>query len=189
MNRTDSGLSEKKQKNISEWRERVDKLDRELVRLLSERQEAVSGIFSSKLEGESDIRDEKREAEMLDRIRALATEQGVDPYFAEKLFRDIIEQSLHYQRWSLVDHQNETRGAKSVRVSYQGVEGAFSNQAAIRHFSGRFEEIECIGYTTFEQAADVVESGEVDYAILPIENTTAGSINDTYDLLAHKVLH
>lgn len=189
MNRTDSELSKKKQKNIAEWRERIDKLDRELVRLLSERQEAVSSIFSSKLEGASGIRDKEREAEMLDRIRSVATEQGVDPYFAEKLFRDIIEQSLHYQTWSLVDHQNDTRGAKKVRVSYQGVEGAFSNQAAIRHFSGRFEEIECIGYTTFEQAADVVDSGEVDYAILPIENTTAGSINDTYDLLAHKDLH
>src|SRR5699024_10064362 len=73
--------------------------------------------------------------------------------------------------------------------SYQGTEGAYSEQAAIRHFEERYDEVHAIGYDTFRQAAQAVEEGEVDYAILPIENTTAGSINDTYDILGDGELH
>jgi chorismate mutase / prephenate dehydratase len=56
----------------------------------------------------------------------------------------------------------------------------------MRHFKQRYSNVECIGYTRFEEAADAVEREDVDVALLPIENTTAGSINDTYDLLNEK---
>lgn len=182
-------MSPKEKKSLENYRKQIDDLDRRMIRTLAERHRTVSELFSNKLEEAQTIRDEEREGELLRRIRQLATEEGIDPYFAEKLFQEIMAQSLRYQTYSLVDRQNENGAGKRVRISYQGVQGAFSNQAAIRHFGERFEEVECIGYLTFDQAAEAVNEKQVDYAILPIENTTAGSINDTYDLLAGKDLH
>lgn len=179
----------KNDKKLDNYRKRIDQLDRRLIETLAERHKTVRNLFSNKLEEAKNIRDGEREKELLGRIRELATDAGVDPYFAEKLFQDIIRQSVRYQTYSLVDHQNENGDSAHVKVSYQGVKGAFSNQAALRHFSDRYDEVECIGFKTFEQAADAVEQKKVDFAILPIENTTAGSINDTYDLLAGKSLH
>jgi chorismate mutase / prephenate dehydratase len=181
--------SRNKSDKLDSYRKKIDELDRRLIETLAERHKTVQGLFSNKLEEAKNIRDTEREKELMSKIREIAIEAGVDPYFAEKLFQDIINQSVRYQTYSLVDHQNENGEIRSVKVSYQGVKGAFSNQAAIRHFSERYDEIECIGFKTFEQAADAVEKKKVDYAILPIENTTAGSINDTYDLLAKKSLH
>jgi chorismate mutase len=165
-------------------RDKIDELDRRLIETLAERHKTVRDLFSNKLDEAKKIRDTDREKELFRRIREIATEAGIDPYFAEKLFQDIITQSVRYQTYSLVDHQNENGETQVVKVSYQGVSGAFSNQAALRHFSDRYNEVECIGFKTFEQAGEAVEQKKVDYAILPIENTTAGSINDTYDLLA-----
>lgn len=178
-----------KKKQLDEYRKKIDELDRRLIETLAERHRTVQVLFSNKLDEAKNIRDPKREKDLLQRIRELAIETGVDPYFAEKLFQEIITQSVRYQTYSLVDHQNESGTNQLVKISYQGVSGAFSNQAALRHFSDRYSEVECIGFKTFEQAAEAVEQKKVDYAILPIENTTAGSINDTYDLLADKELH
>jgi chorismate mutase/prephenate dehydratase len=82
-----------------------------------------------------------------------------------------------------VDHQNRQAEKSTIRVAYQGTDGAFSHQAAIRHFQDRYDRVECLGYTRFHEATQAVDAGDADTAILPIENTTAGSINDTYDLL------
>ena len=114
---------------------------------------------------------------------------GIDPYFTEQLFRDIIYQSVRYQSHSLLDHGNNKLDVRTITVSYQGTRGAYSHQAAMRHFSERYDDVRCIGFKTFEQAAIAMEEGDADVAILPIENTTAGSINDTYDLLADRDLH
>lgn len=178
-----------KKKKVDKYRQKIDEIDRRLIETLAERHRTVRDLFSNKLDEARNIRDTKREKDLLRRIRELAIETGVDPYFAEKLFQEIISQSVRYQTYSLVDHQNENGANQLVKVSFQGVSGAFSNQAALRHFSERYSEVECIGFKTFEQAAEAVEHKKVDYAILPIENTTAGSINDTYDLLAGKELH
>lgn len=182
-------MDDKTKERLNQFRQKIDELDRQLIHTLAERHKTVQAVFSDKLEKEAQIRDTGREKELLKRVRELATESGVDPYFAEKLFEEIISQSVRYQTYSLVDHQNENGNTQRIKVSYQGVEGAFSHQAALRHFSDRYREVKCLGFKTFEQAAEAVEQSKVDYAVLPIENTTAGSINDTYDLLAGKDLH
>lgn len=76
----------------------------------------------------------------------------------------------------------ETR--RELAVGYQGTEGAYSQLAANRHFAGAAELVRCIGYHSFREMLDALKAGEVDYAVLPIENSIAGSINESYDLLA-----
>jgi prephenate dehydratase len=71
------------------------------------------------------------------------------------------------------------------RIAFQGVAGAFSEQAALQFAP----EGEAQGYPTFEQAFAAALKGECTHACLPVENSLAGSINQTYDLLTDSVLH
>lgn len=75
--------------------------------------------------------------------------------------------------------------AKAVRIAYQGVHGAFSEQACLQHIP----ECEPVGFRDFREAFQAALAGECDYACLPVENSLAGSINQTYDLLTDSVLH
>lgn len=176
-------------KELQDIRKELDQTDKKIVEALAERQKLVRQISSLKNDNTSAIRDEEREEALLQRITVLAREAGLDRYFAEQIFRSIIDHSVRFQSHSMVDWRNKTDVQDIVRVSYQGTDGAFSHQAAYRHFEERYDEVNCIGYDTFNQAAEAVKKGDVDYAILPIENTTAGSINQTYDVLGTTNLH
>lgn len=175
--------------DLDKIRKLLDQTDRKIVNALAKRQELVREISSLKMSEDRNIRDTDREEQLLNKIAELAREAGLDRYFAEQLFKDIIHHSVRFQTHRLVDHQNVRKDADIVHVAYQGTDGAFSHQAAFRHFEERYSEVHCFGYDTFRQAAQAVEDEEVDYAILPIENTTAGSINETYDILGDDKLH
>lgn len=175
-------------KTIDEIRQEIDQIDETIVKSLGERQRIVKKVLADKLASSSDVRDTDREEKLIDKLKHIAAKEGVDPYFLEQMYREIIQYSVRYQTHALVDQQNEKADEQSIKVAYQGTDGAYSHQAAMRHFEQRYSKVECIGYTRFEEAAEAVEAGDVDVAILPIENTTAGSINDTYDLLAEKEL-
>lgn len=176
-------------KDLSKLRKLIDDLDKRIIDSLAERHNVVRQVISSKIESTKTIRDLDREAKLLQKIRTMASESGLDPYFAETLFRDVIFQSVRYQTHSLVDHQNNKSADEQITVAYQGTDGAYSHQAALRFFADRYSHTKTIGYHSFEQAAEAVEKGEAEVAVLPIENTTAGSINNTYDLLFEKNLH
>jgi chorismate mutase/prephenate dehydratase len=77
-----------------------------------------------------------------------------------------------------------TQTKQELVVGYQGTEGAYSQLAAKHHFAGAEQAIRCIGYHSFREMLEAVRAGAADYAVLPIENSIAGSINDSYDLLA-----
>lgn len=170
-------------------RKLLDKTDKKIIDALAKRQSLVKEVSDLKIHEDKNIRDIDREEELLDKIAELAREAGLDRYFAEQLFKDIIHHSVRFQTHSLVDHHNDRKKQGTVRVAYQGTDGAFSHQAAFRHFEERYSEVQCFGYDTFQQAAGAVEEEKVDYAILPIENTTAGSINETYDIVGQRDLH
>lgn len=72
----------------------------------------------------------------------------------------------------------------ATRVAFQGVPGAFSEEAAYAFAP----ESQAVGYPSFEEAFDATVRGDCDFACLPVENSLAGSINQTYDLLTDSVL-
>lgn len=175
--------------NLDAIRKRLDDIDRTILKALAQRQGLVKEVSELKLRNDKGIRDLEREDQLLNRIRDIAHEVGLDRYYAEHLFREIITNSVRFQTQSLVDHQNTRTGGDMIRVSYQGTDGAYSHLAATRHFSERYLQVDAIGYDTFKQAAQALIDKKVDYAILPIENTTAGSINDTYDIVGIENIH
>jgi chorismate mutase/prephenate dehydratase len=169
-------------------RDRLDDIDKRIIKALAQRQQVVKEVAALKLANNSGIRDLEREEKLLSKIRDFANEEGLDRYYAEHLFREIITNSVRYQTHSLVDLQNEN-GHGHIKVSYQGTDGAYSHLAAMRHFEERHKQIDYYGYDTFQEAAQALKDERVDYAMLPIENTTAGSINDIYDILGASNLH
>jgi chorismate mutase/prephenate dehydratase len=178
-----------KKKEIEEIRDRLDRIDRDILQNLADRQEVIRIISELKQQKNRQVVDLNREHRVLSRVRSLAKEFGIDHYYAEQLFREILRNSVRYQFHSLIDQQNKKDVTKSIRVSYQGTEGAYSHLAATRHFAERYSSVDCYGFDTFRGAARAVREGEVDFAVLPIENTTAGSINQTYDILGDEELH
>ena len=169
-------------------RNKLDDIDKSIIKALAQRQQVVKEVAALKLATNSGIRDLEREEKLLNKIRDFANEEGLDRYYAEHLFREIITNSVRYQTHSLVDLQNKN-GQGHIRVSYQGTDGAYSHLAAMRHFEERHKQVDYYGYDTFQEAAQALKNEQVDFAMLPIENTTAGSINDIYDILGASNLH
>lgn len=171
--------------NLAELRKKLDSVDAAIVEALAARQHIVRQIGESKLRDESALRDLRREEDLLARAVERARAAGLDAYFVTRVFREVLDHSLRLQQHRLVDAQNPPRPAeREVLVGYQGAEGAYSHLAAMQHFSGRLRGVTFKGFETFREMLEAVAAGEIDYAMLPIENTTAGSINEAYDLLA-----
>lgn len=166
-------------RDIQALRESIEALDRKLLELLQERMGLVEQVARAKLGQASPFRDPQREDQVIQRVRSRATELGLDAHEVERLYRQILEMSVSHQ-------QAYIRSLESVplRVAYQGVEGSYSHLAAQRRYADREGGALLAGCDTFREAADAVRQGTADLALLPIENTTAGSINETYDLLA-----
>ena len=170
--------------DLSTLRDRIDQVDRQIIALIAERLKIVEEVAVAKLEAASPFRDREREERLLLRLREHATEAGLDPHQIERLYRVVMDMSVAHQEATV-----RNRTDAPLRVAYQGVEGSYSHLAAQRRYGGRAGGALLTGFDSFRAAADAVVEGGADLALLPIENTTAGSINETYDLLAEGKLH
>jgi len=164
--------------DLQQLRESIESVDRELLEKLRERMELADVIASAKIAAASPFRDQQREDRVLQQVRRMAADLGMDAHEVERLYRLIMEMSVARQQETV--HSLPT---VPLRVAYQGVEGSYSHLAAQVQYARREGGVLLIACESFRQAAESVESGECDLALLPIENTSAGSINETYDLL------
>ena len=111
---------------------------------------------------------------------------GLDSHFVTRIFHEIIDDSVRLQQETLQRRANQPRaGADTVRVAFHGIQGSYSYLAAREHFSRLGDQAAFLGRGTFEDVIKAVENGQADYAILPIENTMSGGMNEVYDLLLH----
>ena len=167
---------------LGEIRERLDAIDTALLDALAARQRLVLDVARLKERDGTRLRDLPREEELLSRLVVRAREAGLDGFFVTRLFREILSHSMRTQEAAL-PAVGQASGAAPIRVGYQGGDGAYSQIAARRHFGARDGEATYRGHASFEQMLDAVQSGALDYAVLPIENTTSGSVDPSYDLL------
>jgi chorismate mutase/prephenate dehydratase len=165
--------------DLQALRDTLEDIDRRLLICLKERMELVEEVAATKIKAAFPFRDQKREDLVLRRVRQKALEMGLDPHVIERLYRLIMEMSISHQ-------QAHVRSLETVplRVAYQGVEGSYSHLTSQRRYAGREGGVLLTGHPSVELATEAVRSGTADVAILPIENSTAGSINETYDELA-----
>lgn len=165
--------------NLQNLREDIERLDRDLLALLRQRMERVEDVARAKIDSAFPFRDHQREERVLQRVRRAAVQLGLDAHAVERLYRLIMEMSISHQRAFV-----QSLETVPLRVAYQGVEGSYSHLTAQRRYVGRKGGSLLTGYETIREAAGAVRSGSADVGVLPIENSTAGSINETYDQLA-----
>jgi len=173
---------------MKEVREKVNQLDKQILELLAERRELSLQIAKIKNAEKSFIRDQNREKELLTRVIEKGREIGLDSHYVSKIFHEIISDSVKLQNQFVLNDENKDSLTDVVTVAIQGIEGSYSYLAS-KQFFGSAKEIVFKKMKTFDEVVEAVEDSSSDYAVLPIENTTSGSINEVYDAFTSSNLH
>lgn len=169
-------------------RDRIDAIDKDIVRLYEERMDVVKQVAEFKIKNGKQVFDKEREREKIKRIKSL-THNDFNATGAEEIFNQIMAVSRKLQ-YGLLD-ENGALGKlpftevdkfdiDKVRVVFQGAEGAYSQAAMVEYFG---ENINSFHVDTFRDAMLAIDEGSADFAVLPIENSTAGAVSEIYDLL------
>ncbi len=176
------------QKDLNELRNRIDGIDERIVALYEERMEICRDVAEYKLKTGKKVLDREREKEKLEKVKAM-THSEFNSHGVGELFEQIMSMSRKLQYQMLADEGSTGRlpfiGVDSLdtgnaRVVFQGAEGSYS-QAALHRFFGA--QVNSYHVDTFRDAMGAIEDGSADYAVLPIENSTAGIVSEIYDLL------
>lgn len=163
-------------------REKINALDLKLLSLLAERRNLALDVARAKQMTHLAIRDKDRERDLLNTLIEAGKVQHLDGHYITRLFQLIIEDSVLTQQALLQQHLNQT-DQHSARIAFLGPKGSYSHLAARQYAARHFDNlIEC-GCSKFDDIFQQVETGQADYGILPIENTSSGTINEVYDLL------
>ena len=170
---------------LDSLRDRIDGADQELLEALARRMEVVEEILQRKEVQGLPLFDAERETRLLTKVASLAMEKDLDPNLAERVLREVINHSREVQS-RRVHHARNPSLKRAHKIAYQGANGAYSWMACRKYFG---DDIEPIGYTSFVEVVDAVDSGTVDLSFLPIENVLAGTVYEVYDLLAESKLH
>ncbi|MEM2123650.1 MAG: prephenate dehydratase [Candidatus Bathyarchaeia archaeon] len=153
---------------LEDYRIRIDELDEKILEYLALRVEAARKIGEYKRSHGIPVRDREREAQVLSRIRFSAEKYGLDPLEVSDIYRLIQALCRHVQ-------------GEEPQVAYLGPRGTFSEEAARKYFTG-----EPAVYTPLDNVKDIfrlVSTGEVDYGVVPVENSIEGSVNIVLDML------
>lgn len=173
---------------LLEMRQKLDEIDTQITELYEKRMEICGQVADYKIKNGKKVLDRTRENEKLASVSTMATND-----FNKKGIRELFEQlmsmsrKLQYQKLSqegvlgrLPFIELDELNVEGARVVFQGVEGAYS-QAAMEKFFGSGQKN--FHVPTFRDAMVAIEEGTADYAVLPIENSTAGAVDQVYDLL------
>lgn len=176
--------------DLNNVRENIDRIDDEIIRLFVERMNAVGEVAAQKKSASAPIKDHARERSIINRL----TKAAGDTYapYARALYSQMFDLSRSYQS-TLMDYDSPLRAkiANAIEstsgkhlpdhalVACQGTEGAYSQQACEKLFA--YPDI--LYFESFDGVFNAVEKGMCQYGILPIENSTAGSVTQVYDLM------
>ena len=174
--------------DLQECRNEIDKIDSDIIRLFEQRMKVCEDVAEYKIRTGKKVLDPERERQKLEVLRGKAHGE-FNQLGAQELFQQIMAISRKRQYQLLTEHGIEddeklemvdALPLKDVRVVFQGVEGAYSYAAMREYFQ---DDIESFHVKTWRDAMEAVVEGRADYAVLPIENSTAGIVNEIYDLL------
>ncbi len=174
---------------LTDYRKQIDAIDTQLVSLFAERMQTAANIAAYKKEHGLPVLDAERERKKLVEISQMAPD-GMDNYTV-RLYSLLFELSRSYQSTllgtasTLPDEIRRTLEStpqlfpEKATVACQGVEGAYAQQACEKLF-----KLPSVFYfSNFEAVFSAIEHGLCRYGIIPLENSTAGSVNKVYDLM------
>ncbi|WP_448211365.1 prephenate dehydratase [Colwellia sp. MEBiC06753] len=181
----DQEKEQKQELDLNQIRAQITETDQQLLALFAKRRALTLNVAKSKAHQVRPVRDQQREQELLIRLITEGKKLGLDAHYVTSVFQTIIEDSVLNQQAYLQTLTNPNIQVPMVSVAFLGDKGSYSYLASHRYFSRRAEKIIESGCQSFAEIMQLVEAGHVDYGMLPIENTSSGSINEVYDLLQH----
>lgn len=174
--------------DLLELRNELDQIDRQIVELYEKRMEVCGEVAAYKIETGKRVFDKEREMQKLKTVSSL-THNDFNAYGVTELFEQIMAMSRKLQYRLLAEHQSlgklsfiemDKIDTQKCRVVFQGAEGAYSQAAMVQYFG---EEVNSFHVDTFRDAMLAIDEGSADFAVLPIENSSAGIVSEIYDLL------
>ncbi len=173
---------------LEDLRKEIDRIDAEIVKLYEERMDICGKVAEYKIETGSRVFDKERENE---KLAAVEEKVKTDSYKtgARELFQQLMSMSRKLQYQLLTEKgtlgklpfiEIDKLNVEGARIVFQGTEGAYS-QAAMQKYFG--EDINSFHVSSFKDAMAAIEEGSADFAVLPIENSSAGAVDQVYDLL------
>ena len=178
----------KKIAELAELREQLDQIDDKIAELYEKRMEVCAQVGEYKIKAGKKVFDRQREKEKLadvaSKVKGEFNRKGI-----QEVYQQLMSMSRKLQYQQLVSAGAlgrlpfipvDSLDKENARVVFQGTEGAYS-QAAMQQFFG--PDVNSFHVRTFREAMEAIEEGSADYAVLPIENSSAGPVNEMYDLL------
>ncbi|ANF17127.1 hypothetical protein XW81_01805 [Buchnera aphidicola (Schlechtendalia chinensis)] len=159
----------------------INTLDKDLITLLAKRTEIAIKIAKIKVQKNFPIKDVEREQSLLNNLTIFGKECNLENTYIKKLFKIIIKNSVLTQKNWIQNHYCKQKEIK--KFSFLGDLGSYSYDA-----TKKYANKECQFFTkdfchTFQEVIENVENNNSDYAVLPIENNSSGSIDETYSIL------
>lgn len=174
--------------DLLQLRETLDEIDRNIVALYEKRMDVCAQVAEYKIENGKRVFDKEREQQKLDNVSAL-THNAFNARGIRDLFEQIMAISRKLQYRIIAEHTGggrlsftalEQLDVKKCRVVFQGAEGAYSQAAMMKYFG---PEVDSFHVDAFRDAMLAIDEGSADFAVLPIENSSAGIVSEIYDLL------
>lgn len=172
-------------KNLNEIRVEIDRIDNQIIELFKQRMDCAKEVGTYKKANNVPVLNEQRENEILDAIEQKGEEYGAH---ARLLYSNIMELSRALQYnivgsgealKNVISNAESTLPVDDIKVGFQGINGANSHEATIKLYpNAKYEH-----YKTFADVFEAVDNGEITYGVLPVENSTAGSVSTVYDLI------
>ncbi len=151
--------------SLEDLRKKIDEVDTKIVKLIAERMRIAEEIGGEKIGQRKQIGDREREKRVLENVRNIAQEEKISQEDIASIYQQIVTVSKRVQ---------------GISVAFQGEIGAYSEEAAFQFFGTAIHLKPC---ESLDNVFKVVEQDEVQFGVVPAENSLEGSISRVYDLL------
>lgn len=172
-------------RNLDEIRQEINSIDEQLIKLFKQRMDCAKDVAYYKKATGTPILNQAREDEILDRVEKAGEEYGMS---ARLLYSNIMELSRALQHTivgsgkelkELIDNAKTVIPKENVRVACQGIVGANNHDASLKIFP----DCSPIFCESFGDVFKALKDNKADFGVLPVENTSGGSVSDVYDLI------
>ena len=178
--------------DLTKIRDEIDATDKQIVELFEQRMKLCEEVADFKIANGKEVLDVTREKQKIEKVTSLASNE-FNEKCVEELFKQLMAMSRKKQYQMLAGYnikdridelisfeQIEDLKGNNPKVVYQGLPGAYAHDAVCQYF-GEDSDMYCV--ETWRDVMEDVKEGKADYAVLPIENSTAGIVSQVYDLL------
>lgn len=171
-------------RDIKVLRSNLDEIDSEIVSLIEKRYNISKEVAEYKIANSKDVYDKSRENEVILSRKNRLINHDYDSFLAD-LYEKIMEQSREIQIHYISENKEQKHIKKETlkpypKVAYSGIKGSYAYEGIRKIFKNDFLGVSA---SSFEDCFIKLKEDKCDYILVPIENSSTGSINDIYDLL------